>query len=856
MSGDYELQDINHHNEPSTSSSESSNTFEAINNFAYNNVRESFLPKSTSEEQPVNYQHYPKPLTRKSLYLVTLGVVVVWFTGLIIYAQHPRAFKTDDAYQNYNTTAAYGLPHGGSEVKPGEKIPLSLKAVRLDNFRVWQTSFDFLMPPSSDSVDTGIYHEVGRVKSLLDSKLDKAILPGKIVYKKNTYVISQTIPNYQLDTVIILTNQELQWRRSKYFNAFVYYPDSKKVEPLYVTEDGNLPRISWAGWSPQYSAISFVYSNNIYLWQKDQPVKQVTNDGDVDIFNGKPDWVYEEEVSESDRLLWWAPDDLKFAYLKINDTDVPVYDVDFYTKDMDYPTHTYIKYPKPGFPDPQVNVLVYTLANGNTNEVSHTDSTLGRDFIVYDAFWLNKDKFFIKETDRISRVLHYRVWDGETSTVVREVNYQKQFGGWVDKTNVLVIGKNPEKSRPLDGYIDLVVDGNGFEHLGYFKDTESEPVVLTTGDYDDLTDSLAFDYGKNLVYFTAARQSSMSRHIFSVDLATQHVKPITDDSKMAYYEAEFSSGARYLSLKYMGPELPTQKLIDLHEPLNIEAEENLVSSDKATAALQKYQVPTRRRFEVDVKGKVKVNVVEIRPENFDANRNYPVLVNFYGGPGSQRADAKFDINVNDAVVSSLDAIVLIIDPRGTGYKGWSFKSWVRDMIGEWEPKDIIEATKWYIANHKVDQESVACWGWSYSGYLALRVLEIDTEQIFKYGISVAPVTNWRLYNTFYTERYLGLPLVNGKSYDRLAIGGTNIENFKNKNRFLIMHGSADDNVHIQNTLQLVDKFNLAGIENYDMKIYPDSDHNIYYHNANAILYDKLFDWINDAFSGVLNQLTS
>ena len=276
--------------------------------------------------------------------------------------------------------------------------------------------------------------------------------------------------------------------------------------------------------------------------------------------------------------------------------------------------------------------------------------------------------------------------------------------------------------------------------------------------------------------------------------------------------------------------------------------------------LKNYVIPEVRYSVVslgydDISGEeIKANAVETLPLNFDPSYKYPVLFFVYGGPGSQLVTKNFAISFSSVVAAELDSIVVTVDGRGTGFNSYNekmgsdFKFVVRDKLGHFEPLDQIAAAKLWSQKPYVDRLRIGIWGWSYGGFLTLKTLETDSEDhIFSYGAAVAPVTKWKLYDSIYTERYMRKPQDNPQGYQIASIH--NVTNFANVDRFLIMHGSGDDNVHFQNSLKLIDDFNLESIENFDFMVFPDSDHSIRYHNGNIVVYDRLLEWLKKAFTG-------
>ena len=338
---------------------------------------------------------------------------------------------------------------------------------------------------------------------------------------------------------------------------------------------------------------------------------------------------------------------------------------------------------------------------------------------------------------------------------------------------------------------------------------------------------------------------------------------MTDTSNSGVYDITFSSNCKYALLTYEGPGIPFQKIIELNPSKSDDKvignkigktlyylEKNKILENK----LKSFSIPKKTFKELNL-GKDDngndfiVNAIEILPDGFNETLKnyYPLFFSPYGGPNSQQVIQKFSIGFNEIIASQLNAIVVVVDGRGTGYKGVSFRSLVRGNLGEYEAIDQINTAALYFKKEYVDCDKVAIFGWSYGGYLTLKTLERDAGKTFKYGLSVAPVTDWRLYDSVYTERYMYTPQENLDGYKKSSVN--NVTSIGQARRFLLIHGTGDDNVHFQHSLVFLDQLNQANIENYDIHIFPDSDHAIRYHNANVIVYDKLLDWTKNAFTG-------
>jgi dipeptidyl aminopeptidase B len=260
-------------------------------------------------------------------------------------------------------------------------------------------------------------------------------------------------------------------------------------------------------------------------------------------------------------------------------------------------------------------------------------------------------------------------------------------------------------------------------------------------------------------------------------------------------------------------------------------EKNDELADKA----KKHALPVMVYGTVDVDG-VELNYVERRPPHFDETKQYPVLFQQYSGPGSQTVSKQFAVNFQSFIAAGLGYVCVTVDGRGTGYMGRRNRVLVRGNLGHWEAHDQVAAAQIWAAKPYVDAKRLAIWGWSFGGFTTLKTLELDAGRTFRYGMAVAPVTDWRFYDSIYTERYMSTPQLNPGGYEQSTV--SNVTALAQNVRFLLIHGVADDNVHMQNSLTLLDKLDLASVENYDVHVFPDSDHGIYFHNANKIVYDS------------------
>lgn len=745
---------------------------------------------------------------------------------------------------------------------------LTFSDVRSGKFRPTFKEVQWIHSLESVTNDQGTYLLTDKVdgmtnyvvKSILDETYHYTLF-NESVFSHDGFVydIDSLIASPDLNKAVLKTNTTKGWRHSSEALYWVLDVNTGLIDPL----DSAQKKVSVTSWSPTSSSIAYIYKNDIFV--KDLAsgkTTQITSDGSENIFNGKPDWVYEEEVFASDIVLWWSPQGDKITFLKFNDLLVPEFPIPYYVQSghEEYPEMVSIKYPKPGYPNPTVELVVAHVSGIEaTVHATELESVEIKDRLITEVLWVSDDHILVKSTNRASDVRDVYLVSTEVDAKTQHIRTDRAANSWFEVTNNAVfVPKNESLGRFADGYIDLIVH-DGFNHLAYFTPPQNpHGKLLTKGQWEVLSNRV--DFQTNEVVFTATLELSVERHFYSVNLveslsATTVAEPKKLTNGTSWYRGSLSSGSRFLLLNYLGPDVPAQTLVDLHTMDTVKViETNMdVRDSVAKFELPKQVVSTvNLGFDKETGGDIIANYVEIFPPKFNASRKYPVLFYVYGGPGSQMVTKEFAVGFSEVVASELNAVVVTVDGRGTGYNnhngasGSRFKFCVRDRLGHYEPIDQIAAAKIWAERSYVDSERMAIWGWSYGGFLTLKTLETDLKNVFSYGVAVAPVTKWKLYDSIYTERYLRTPQENPEGYQTASI--ENMESFKDVTRFLIMHGSGDDNVHFQNSLRLLDEFNLGGVENFDFMVFPDSDHLIRYHNGNAVVFDRILEWLRKAFS--------
>lgn len=702
------------------------------------------------------------------------------------------------------------------------------------------------------------------IRSRSEEHLENAV-EDIILMPSSSFVIGNEMkvavaawPSRDLQKVLIATDREQHWRHSFFAKYFVLDVKSQSAQPLDPLNPRS--RIQLAKWSPTSDSISFVRDNNLYLRKLETTmVEQITHDGGEELFNGVPDWVYEEEVFSGNSATWLADDGKFIAYLRTNETQVPEYPVQFFIKRPSglapepglesYPEVEQIKYPKAGAPNPTVDLQFYDVEKKEIFSVAIAGDFPEHDRLITEIVWAGTTgQVLVRETNRVSDVLRIILIDVKkrTGKVAREVDVFGLDGGWLEVTEkTRFIPADPERGRAHDGYVETIIH-EGYDHLGYFTPLDNpNPVVLTSGPWEVVDAPSAIDLKNNLVYFIAAKDSPTERHAYSVRLDGSELQKLPGAERYGYYGVTFSTGAGFGLVSYQGPEVPTQKVISTPSS-SIHYSQTLEENAALAAFASEYALPTVKFQNVTIDGQV-LQVMERLPAHFDPSKKYPVLFYLYGGPGSQTVSQRWSIDFQSFLSAAMGYIVVTVDGRGTGLIGRAARCAVRLNIGHLESHDQIETAKLWAAKPYVDPSRLAIWGWSYGGFLTLKTLEQDGGRTFRYGMAVAPVTDWRYYDSVYTERYMHTPQTNPGGYENATV--SNVTALGQNVRFLMVHGVADDNVHMQNSLAVIDRLDLAGIENYDVHFYPDSNHNIAFHNANRMVYDRLRYWLVAAFNG-------
>ncbi|POR32975.1 Putative dipeptidyl peptidase 4 [Tolypocladium paradoxum] len=639
--------------------------------------------------------------------------------------------------------------------------------------------------------------------------------------------------------LLIASNATKQYRHSYFADYFILDIQSGKKVPLVEDQVGD---IQYAALAPAGDSIVFVRGNNLFLRDGDAKIHQITSNGGPDMFNGVPDWVYEEEILSGRSALWFSPDAKYVAFLSFNETGVGTFTVPYYMAGQrvapPYPKELELRYPKVGSKNPTVQ---FNMLDVQAKEFSSVpiDAFPEDEAIIGEVAWVTggHSSVIYRVFNRVQDMDKHVVVNPETkaSKVVRERDGRD---GWLENSMAIRYVGNIRGSCNKTHYVDLS-DESGWQHIYLYPVDGSKPTQLTSGDWE-VASILYVDPRRSLVYYSATTRHSTERHVYSVSYATRKIVPLVDDKVAAVFSADFSSKGGYYILSYRGPDVPYQELYASNgtEPLR-----TVTSNANVYTAIAEYNLPNITYFELQHPDGFSLNVRQMLPPTFDPSKRYPVLFNPYGGPNSQSVDKSFQPYEWNAYIASepeLQFITYVVDNRGTGFRGRKFRSAITGHLGRLEPLDQIWAAKQLIAqNGFIDADHVGMWGWSFGGYLTAKTVEADSG-VFTFGLSTAPVSDWRFYDSMYTERYMKTLAGNAAGYNETAVRRS--AGFKHlAGVFSLMQGTGDDNVHYQNAAALVDLLVGDGVspDGFKMMAFTDSDHGISFHGASTYIYKFL-----------------
>ena len=586
-------------------------------------------------------------------------------------------------------------------------------------------------------------------------------------------------------------------------------------------------KISHPTFSPNGQQLAYVFENNLYVMDfQSGETKQVTADGETNmIINGMADWVYEEEFSYS-KAFWWSPDSRHLAFVRFDESGVPEFGMTMYG-DL-YPENRTFKYPKAGEDNSQISVHLYEVESGDTRQADIGEES---DVYIPRMRWISPEEIAVMRLNRLQNevtVLGIDPTSGESRTILTETS-----DVYIE---IADLHWDFEKWHFLEESDDFlwISEESGYYHI-YRYTREGELVKdLTPWEYE-VSSIVAVNEAEEKIFFLSTEEGSTERHLYSMNMKGKKKQRLTMEPGV--HSISFSSGNRYFVDSYSSATDPGKTVL---RSADGEVIRELVSNDRLRNTMDNLDITDIELMTITTEDDVELNSYIIRPPNFDENKEYPVLMFCYGGPGNQEVLNSWQ-GINYLwfqMLAQQGYVVFCADNRGSGGKGKVFRTATYPNLGHLETIDQVAAAKWLQGQSWVDGDRIGIWGWSYGGYLTSLCMT-KGEGIFKMGIAVAPVTNWRFYDTIYTERYLKTPQLNPEGYDE----NSPINFAKDlEGAFFLVHGTGDDNVHYQNSMEMVTALVNAN-KQFDSFFYPNRNHGIYGGYTRYHLFTKMTEFV-------------
>ena len=644
------------------------------------------------------------------------------------------------------------------------------------------------------------------------------ILSSNKIKQLNYFETYQLSPNENF--ALLGVNTEAIYRRSTRAIYFVYNLNNGENIMLAAHP------VQEPQFSPDETKIAYVYENNIYV--KDLAsgtTTQLTQDGKKnEIINGITDWVYEEEFAFV-RAFDWSADASKIAYLKFDETRVPEFSMDIYGSynNQLYPSQQVFKYPKAGDDNAKVSLHIFDL---NQKESKSVKLPKNYEYLPRLKWTKDKDVLSVQALNRHQNEMDLLFVNA--TSLEADVILEERDEAYVDVTDNLTFLNN-------NSFI-WTSEKDGYNHIYHYSKKGKLINQVTQGDWE-VTAFYGFDPNTGRIFFQSTENGSVNRDVYSILANGKNKLRLTP--KTGTNNADFSADYSYFINDYSSVNTPS--VYTLHQAKNGKLVRKIQDNSALAEKVKDYGFSPKELSTIRVNGE-DLNMYMIKPQDFDENRKYPMLMYQYSGPGSQSV-ANTYFSTNDywyQLLANQGYIVVTVDGRGTGFKGAQFKKVTQKELGKYELEDQIAAAKLLGERDYIDEDRIGIWGWSFGGYMSSNAI-FRAGDVFNLAIAVAPVTSWRFYDTIYTERYMTTPQENPTGYDENS-PITHVSKFDDTNHFLLIHGSADDNVHVQNTMQLIEAL-VQENKQFDWRIYPDKNHGIYGGNTRLHLYTLMTNYI-------------
>lgn len=680
----------------------------------------------------------------------------------------------------------------------------------------------FSSMPNSDFYSVKEKDAIVKHSFATGEKVEEILTEEQLSRASNGKLSLKNLGDYAFDascTKILLSfDQEYIFRRSTAANHYVFDLKRHTLVSIVSAKKG---KQSFAEFSADGTKVAFVRDYNLFYFDlNDKQEHQVTFDGkENNIRNGFADWVYEEELGLS-KCFYWSPDGQKLAYLRFDESAVKEFAMTMWG-DL-YPETYKYKYPKAGEDNSVVEIYVYDVAKNVSQKLDFQQE----DCYYPRLYWLNNSTdLIVLKLNRLQNQLDFYRYN--TKTNQKEIVLTDKNDAWIEESDEYYFLSDNKT-------MIFTSERDGFNHI-YKTELGKTPKQLTTGNFE-IKQIVTIDEKEQLIYYLSNEVNVLNQDLYVMDFNGKAKKRLTDGT--GWNRVTFNGNARFYCRNYSNANTPNVYTVySADGKLLYTIEDNAVCK----ARLQEYGFAPKEFFSFETASGIVLNAWMLKPLDFDSTKKYPVLMYVYGGPGSQEVNNQF-FRCNDFAwyqfLAQHGYLVVCVDGRGTAGRGDAFRKVIYKQMGKYEAIDQIESAQYLKTLPFVDESRVGIWGWSFGGYLSALSL-FKGHGAFKMAMSVAPVTNWRYYDNVYTERFLQKPQDNPGGYDDNSpcffahdLDGA----------FLLVHGTGDDNVHFQNSMDLVTQLNKAG-KQYDQFFYPNKNHFINGGNTRLHLYTKLTNFL-------------
>ena len=680
---------------------------------------------------------------------------------------------------------------------------------------------------------------VGEMRSLPDGEHYTAMNPSRTMIIKYAYRTGEPVDtlfnaatarectfesfsNYTISStghhILLYCDVEPIYRRSSKATVYDYDVRRNYVKPL---SDSPVKQMI-PTFSPDGRMCAYVRDNNIWIRKFDYDTEiQITKDGELNkVLNGVTDWVYEEEFAVTN-LMAWSPDSEILAFVRSDESEVPQFSMQKYGNGT-YPTYYNYKYPNAGEKNSSVSVMAYNVSSKDTKKLNVPLDADG--YIPRIAFTTDPSQLAVMTLNRQQnrfQMYYVNPKSGVAKLILKDENECYVDSEWLSSIAFYKSG------------FTYVSEQDGYAHIYFYSPTGVMQRQVTKGNWD-VTRLIGYDEKTKVTYYESAEESPLRRSVYMIDAKGKKTKL---SLKEGTNSAVFSANYAYYLNRFSNVNTPMQ--ITVNETKKNRVLRTLQDNAELTKKLAQLAYSPKEFFTITTASGYELNAWMVKPVDFDENKKYPVMMTQYSGPNSQQVLDVFGLDW-EQYLASKGIIVVCVDGRGTGARGEAFRKCTYMKMGLYESQDQVEAAQALGKLPYVDKDRMAIWGWSFGGYNTLMALTVG-KGTFKIGIAVAPPTDWRYYDTVYTERFMRTPQENEKGYNETSPMRRANEL---QGKLLLIHGSADDNVHFLQSIQYAEALVQAN-KQFDMHIYKDRDHGIYGGNTRFHLYTKMSNYLFD-----------